>query len=162
MTSIEQTPKKLLFLSLKWKVVLGISLVLIIVNFAVTMVTYKQILLQFDQNRIQTQQTYEREFEGLVKNSFDRMRQLSYLIPLLKITTNVPSKSFQYQLQEIIKEHISLLQIEYGLNSLYYFQETEQALVTWNGVQLSDAVKKILMCQHFSGQFSKYFFGCFK
>jgi diguanylate cyclase (GGDEF)-like protein/PAS domain S-box-containing protein len=144
MTSIERMPKKLFFLSLKWKVVLGISLVLIVVNLAVTVVTYKQILLQFDQNRIQTQQTYEREFEGLVRNSFDRMRQLSYIIPLLKIKTEYLTELFQQQLQQIIKEHISLLQIEYGLNSLYYFQETEQAAVVWNGSPLPDAVKKML------------------
>ena len=86
MISIKSNQKKLIFLSLKWKVVLGISLVLIVVDFIVTVVTYDQILLQFEQNRIQTQQTYKREFDGLVKNSFDRMRQLSYLVPLLKIS----------------------------------------------------------------------------
>lgn len=143
MNRIKSKAKNAFFLSLKWKVVLQISVVLVVVNFIVTWVTYNQIREQFDHNRLQTQQTYEREFEGLVKNSFDRMRQLSYLIPLLKI--NSPqldnTEAFSPRLKEIIRQHISLLQIEFGLNSLYYFRDSEQPLVAWNAHQLPDAVK---------------------
>ena len=153
MTSEAYNTKRSIYLSLKWKVILGISLVLIIVNVAVTLVTYNQIQSQFEQNRLQTQQTYKREFDGLVSNSFDRMRQLSYLIPLLKAGSSSTEASsnpdaiqnkqntFPQQLQQIIKQHISTLQIEYGLNSLYYFQDTAHPLVTWNSHQLPDAVK---------------------
>ncbi|MCU7799980.1 MAG: hypothetical protein KZQ70_07505 [gamma proteobacterium symbiont of Lucinoma myriamae] len=66
MTSRASNTKRALYLSLKWKVILGISLVLITVNVAVTLVTYNQIQSQFEQNRLQTQQTYKREFEGLI------------------------------------------------------------------------------------------------
>lgn len=149
MTKMNSKQKYSIFLSLKWKVVLGISLVLIIVNFAVTVVTYNQVLSQFDQSRLKTQQTYKREFDGLVKNSFDRMRQLSYLIPLLKVNSSLSdnisgAQQFPAKLERIIKQHISLLQIEYGLNSLYYFQRTEQALVVWNAHELPESVKTIL------------------
>ncbi len=146
MNLIENRQKNSFILSLKWKVVLEISVVLIVVNFIVTWVTYNQIRAQFDQNRLQTQQTYEREFEGLVKNSFDRMRQLSYLIPLLKIHTSpgADSETFAPRLKQIIKQHISLLQIEFGLNSLYYFHNSEQPQVVWNAHQLPDAVKDML------------------
>ena len=168
MMSKKPKQEKSIFLSLKWKVILGISLVLIVVDFIVSIVTYNQIQFQFEQNRLQTQQTYKREFDGLVKNSFDRMRQLSYLVPLLKLNSefleeSLPIKgsfqaegsfqakgspqvkdSFPQQLKKIINQHASLLQIEYGLNSLYYFQDTEQPLVVWNGHRLPDTVKTML------------------
>ncbi|MCU7939924.1 MAG: hypothetical protein KZQ64_09095 [gamma proteobacterium symbiont of Bathyaustriella thionipta] len=160
MTSNTSKIKKTIYLSLKWKVILGISLVLIIVNVAVSLFTHNQIQSQFEQNRLQTHQTYKREFDGLVNNSFDRMRQLSYLIPLLKVTTSPEEgalntkdasgtfkkfkNSFPRQLQQIIKQHVSTLQIEYGLNSLYYFQDTEQPLVAWNGQKLPGTVNEML------------------
>lgn len=171
MTFIDFRKKKVLYLSLKWKVVLGISLVLIIVNVAVTLVTYDQIVSQFEQNRLLTQQSHKRGFDGLLKNSFDRMKQLSYLIPVLKINdflskdsfsltknsaegshsvTTDPAEgsylsqsrgSFAHQLKMVLERHASLLQIEYSLNSIYYFQNIEQPVVTWNPAKLPETVK---------------------
>ena len=164
MTLTKQRTNKAVYLSLKWKVVLGISLVLIFVNIAVTTLTYQQILSQFEQNRLLTQQAYKRSFDGVVQNSFDRMRQLSYIIPILKIndssseqspsiegglpTESLPAlktrKSFPNKLQHIIEQHASLLQIEYGLNSIYYFKDDKQPSVVWNGGILPGTVTQML------------------
>lgn len=164
MTLTRPINKKSIYFSLKWKLVLGISLVLIIINVAVTMLTYRQILSQFEQNRLLTQQAYKRSFDGVVKNSFDRMRQLSYLIPILKVNDSLFSQvtlpegslpvdeslppearvSFSEKLKNIIEQHASLLQIEYGLNSIYYFKDIKQASVAWNGETLPEAVTMML------------------
>jgi diguanylate cyclase (GGDEF)-like protein len=148
MTQPSKAQKKL-FLSLKWKVVLGISLVLISVNLVVSLVTYNQVLIQFEQNRLTTQLSYKKGFEGLVSNSFDRMKQLAYIIPLLKSKVNpdenhTGSDSFEHDLQQIINQHASLLQIEYNLNGLAYYREPSQAMVVWNEFNLPDSVKKML------------------
>ena len=152
MTSSAPGKKKAIYLSLKWQVVLGISLVLIVVNFVITLFTYNQILSQFEQNRLLTQQAYKRGFDGLVTNSFNRMKQLSYLIPVLKVNSdkinaehrNSAKNNFSQQLEKIIERHASLLQIEYGLNSIYYFQESAQPQVAWNPGQLSQTVRQMV------------------
>jgi len=155
MTAISTYEKKLFYLSLKWQVILGISFALIIVNVIVTFVTYRQVQSQFEVNRVQNQITYKREFDGLVKNSFERMRQLSYIIPLLKTnysdgkTSTIAIESgkkttFSQKLHKIIDQHVSVLQLEYGLNSLYYFQQSTHALVVWNAHSLPEMVKLML------------------
>ncbi len=81
------------------------------------------------------------------------MRQLSYLIPLLQLDkpsqNTLPGKSAQNitfvdNLREIIQQHASLLQIEYGLNSLYFFEDLKQPAVSWGEQSLPDAVKQMV------------------
>ncbi len=142
--------KQLTFLSLKWKVVLGISLALITVNVVVSWVSYQHILLQSEQNRQLSQQAHIKGIEGIVKNSSERMRQLSYLIPLLKLNTEsqklLPANNITFvdNLRAIIQQHASLLQIEYGLNSLYFFNDIKQPAVAWGGQSLPDMVKQMV------------------
>ena len=136
--------KKNFYLSLKWKVVLGVSLVLILVNLAVTLVANRQILNQFEQNRLMTQKAYKKGFDGVVKNSFDRLKQLSYLIPVLNLDVDQIPERFDEKLKMIIQQHASLLQIEYGLNSIYYFQQSQQPLVAWNAEELPVSVQTML------------------
>lgn len=149
----DQNKKQLTFLSLKWKVVFGISVALIAVNVIVAWVSYQHILLQSEQNRQFSQQAHIKGIEGIVKNSSERMRQLSYLVPLLqldKTSQNIPPNesahniTFVDNLREIIQQHASLLQIEYGLNSLYFFDDLKQPAVSWGGQSLPDPVMQMV------------------
>ena len=150
MTLLKQTKNKLVFLSLKWKVMLGISLALILVNVIVSQVSYQQILLQSEQSRKLSQQSHIKGIEGIVKNSSERMRQLSYLIPLLQLdntkNNNYSSekKHFIDNLSEIVQQHASLLQIEYSLNSLYFFETADKPSVSWNGGYLPKVITNMV------------------
>src|SRR3954463_1006801 len=71
------------FLSLKWKVLLLSSLILIAIVTAFTGITYLSLMNDFENQRLMQHERYISEVEGLTKQTSENLHQFAELIPLL-------------------------------------------------------------------------------
>ena len=72
------------FISLKWKVGLIVSLVLVIVNSLITLVAYRQSNHQFDQQAHDLLQQQQKMISGLLQRDYEQLGSFVSFIPLLR------------------------------------------------------------------------------
>ncbi|MDH5553391.1 MAG: GGDEF domain-containing protein, partial [Nitrosomonas sp.] len=80
------------FLSLKWKISLLSSLILLAVVLLFCTISYLGLMENFDNQRNAEYQRYEREVDTLIKSSSQELRQIAEMIPFLEDMSKVLHK----------------------------------------------------------------------
>ena len=107
------------FVSLKWKVGLIVSLVLVVVNSLITLVAYRQSNQQFNEQKLDLLHQQQRTISGLLQRDYDQLTGFASFIPLM--SGAAPGMGTAANLGEILDRHSALLSLEWGIKSLSFF-----------------------------------------
>lgn len=117
------------YISLKWKVGLVVSLVLVIVNSAIIMVAYRQSNQQFNEQKHDLLRQQQRMISGLLRRDYEQLTSFAGFIPLLSGAD--PDASGGQQLDAILARHSALLRLEWGIESLSFFDAEGHRRLSW-------------------------------
>jgi diguanylate cyclase (GGDEF)-like protein len=122
-------PETTRFISLKWKLGLIVSLVLIVVNSLITLVAYRQSNEQFHQQKLDLLRQQQRTISGLLRRDYEQLTSFANFIPLL--SGGVERGGGEAHLQAILERHSALLSLEWGIGSLTFFDAAGLRRYSW-------------------------------
>jgi diguanylate cyclase (GGDEF)-like protein/PAS domain S-box-containing protein len=118
------------FFSLKWKAVLMLSLVLILVNAGLAGLGYKQLKEQFDQQQTRLRQQQIQQLDALLSNSFNELEQIASLIPDMAPARSL-TESMRHRLERVFAKQSATLEFDWGLDEASYFSSDNKLLFSW-------------------------------
>ncbi|MDJ0739850.1 MAG: EAL domain-containing protein [Gammaproteobacteria bacterium] len=124
-----KAPPKRHFFSLKWKVGLVVSLVLIVVNSVITLVAYRQSNAQFHEQKVDLLRQQQRTISGLLQRDYEQLNSFASFIPLLSGGAGLGDGAAR--LQAIVDRHSALLSLEWGIESLSFFAAEGHSAFSW-------------------------------
>ncbi|WP_078118764.1 bifunctional diguanylate cyclase/phosphodiesterase [Thiosocius teredinicola] len=122
----QKTPR---FVSLKWKVGIVVSVVLIVVNSLIIYVAYRQSNEQFFQQKRDLLHQQQRTISGLLQRDYDLLTSFASFIPLLGDHSQAASED--ERLRAVLDRHSALLGLEWGITSLSFFDSSTRLRYAW-------------------------------
>lgn len=119
------------FLSLKWKISLLSSLILLAVVLLFCTISYLGLMDNFENISNSEYQRNEREVDTLVKSSSQELRQIAEMIPFLEGMSKVLHQGDKERINSIFGQHWSLLQFHNGIELLRFYSRSNQLVVDW-------------------------------
>jgi diguanylate cyclase (GGDEF)-like protein/PAS domain S-box-containing protein len=132
------------FLSLKWKVLLLSSLILISIVVSFTGITYLSLMDDFEAQRSEQHKRYGSEVEGLIDQISKDLHQLAELLPLLEgmgidlLTAN------EKNIAETFDPYWASLQLNKGIELIRFYDNSDQLLASW-GIPESDTHEGVML-----------------
>ena len=119
------------FLSLKWKISLLSSLILLAVVLLFCTISYLGLMDNFDSQRNAQYQRYEREVDSLIKSTSKELRQVAEMIPFLEDMNKVLHKGDKERINSVFAKHWALLQFHNGIELVRFYSKSNQLVVDW-------------------------------
>ena len=119
------------FFSLKWKIGLIVSLILIVINSSITIAVYRQSNLQFNEQKLALLQQQQRMMSGLLQRDYEQLTGFANFIPLL--SGGVDGDDAATRLRGILDRHSALLGLEWGIEAISFFNAAGQREYSWAG-----------------------------
>ncbi len=138
------TSRSPFYFSLKWQVVCSVSALLILTSFIFWKTATHYTNEQFLRERQTVQANYRYNLNSVMADAFQRLNQLAYIIPNLTVHSTPHTFDNSTSIPLIFEEHAPLLNLEYGLDSAWYFTAPETVVFRWNGHDLDPAIQKII------------------
>jgi hypothetical protein len=104
------------YLSLRWKALIILSLILVLVNASLALLAYRQAVGQFELQQADVRAQQTRELRALLKEGFERMSKLAYFVPLLEAPQ--PAKDLATHLQRVLDLHGFMLNVEWDVRAV--------------------------------------------
>ncbi|MDP1558797.1 MAG: EAL domain-containing protein [Nitrosomonas sp.] len=120
------------FLSLKWKISLLSSLILLAVVLLFCTVSYLGLMANFESQRDSEYQRYAREVDTLIKNSAKDLRRMAEMIPFLDDMGEVLLEGDTEKINSIFNRHWSLLQFHSGVEFVRFYNNTSHLIANWD------------------------------
>ncbi len=120
------------FVSLKWKISLLSSVILLVVVTIFSVINYRSLIDNFDQQSELLNQRYVREVEKLVYQISQDSHQLIRMIPFLKGMDTALIAQNNKQIADAFEHHWPLLQLQNGIEVVRFYDQTNQLLVGWD------------------------------
>jgi diguanylate cyclase (GGDEF)-like protein len=117
------------FFSLRWTIIIFLSLVLILVNSTLAYLNYTQSSRQYDAELKNVRALQTRQIKELLKNGYTALSSISTFIPL--IGDSKSSDSFENSFREMLQQSGTILDIEWGIQSIYLFSKERELLLQW-------------------------------
>src|SRR5690348_3992455 len=119
------------FLSLKWKVLLLSSLILIAIVVSFTGITYRSLMNDFENQRDVQHQRYAREVEGLIDQVSQNLHQLAQLIPFLEGMNTALLANSAENIAEIFDPYWAPLQLNKDIELIRFYDSSNRLLGNW-------------------------------
>lgn len=119
------------FLSLRWKISLLSSLILLAVVLLFCTVSYLGLMANFDGQRDAEHQRNAREVDTLIKNSSQGLRQVAEMIPFLDNMGVALSEGDAAKINSVFDRHWALLQFHNGVEFVRFYSRTNQLIASW-------------------------------
>ncbi|MCU7844642.1 MAG: EAL domain-containing protein [Candidatus Thiodiazotropha sp. (ex Monitilora ramsayi)] len=134
------------FFSLKWKVVLLFSLILLIVNAGLAAMGYFEQRQLFHTYQLQIREQQARQVKALLEKSFYKLEQIAQMIPALAIATS-PSRQIPLaeKMQHFFEHSAFTLDLEWGLEEASFFSPYNERLFSWQVQQYDNGSFKNLV-----------------
>ena len=131
MNAVTRKPR---FLSLKWKALLGVSVVLAIFNASLAFLVYHKTTGQFEAEQVERRLAQGRTLDAMMSNGFEAMSNFASFIPLLSAPGYpVGSALTASRIEAVLAEHGALLAVEWGIEAVHFFSidDLSKPAVTW-------------------------------
>jgi hypothetical protein len=131
------------FLSLKWRLLLVLSLVLVSVNLGFAFLVYQKTSAQFLSEQAQQRTTQAREFGVLLEQGIESTAAFANFVPRLSsLTGDEPVLGEAGRIEAALRQHGLMLDVEWGLEGVHYFaaDQSGAALVSWPHDRVSPPV----------------------
>ncbi|MEJ2610662.1 MAG: EAL domain-containing protein [Candidatus Thiodiazotropha sp.] len=144
--SQDEAEKEPNFFSLKWKVMLLFSLVLLIINAGLAGMGYLQQSGLFETYQEQIRDQQNRQVKSLLDTSFFRLEQIALMIPsLAEVATesNEVDISLSDKLHRFFIHSATTLEMEWGLEEAAYYSRDNKLQFNWQLVDQNGALKEL-------------------
>lgn len=120
------------FLSLKWKISLLSSFILLAVVLLFCTISYLGLMDNFESQRNAEYKRYEREVDTLIKTTSQDLRQVAEMIPFLGDMSEALYQEDREKINTVFDRHWSLLQFHNGIEFVRFYSRTNQLVAEWN------------------------------
>ncbi len=117
------------FFSLRWKAIILLSLVLILVNSILGTWAYWQSSGRFELDRAFVKQQQNRIITELFSQAFKDMSAFSGMIPLLESAQ--PNLSFDQRIKRVLENNGAMLALEWGIETVHLFSKEGVQQIAW-------------------------------
>ena len=117
------------YLSLRWKALIGLSVVLIAVNASLAFFSYTQLVDQFERQQTSVRDRQAKQLKALLDDRYQQMSRLANVVPLL----------VQTRAQETLAEHLRralntngvMLDLEWDIRSVHWIKPDGGVELLW-------------------------------
>ncbi len=120
-----------------------LSLVLLIINGAFTLLNYLNLQQQFEDSRQAFRVQHEQLLQGLLKQSTSRLQQLGSLIPDLPLMKESLESSRSDFVRDAFESHWSSMQLDMGLDGVRFYSESGELLANWDNFEDSPVAERL-------------------
>lgn len=134
MGAISKQEKKSSLFSLKWKMLIVLSLVLALVNGSFAYLVYRRTTGQFEIEQANKRLTQASEFDVVLSKAFESMAAFASFIPMLSVKEKSEGMKWREQrIAAVLSEHGRMLDVEWGVEGVHYYAKGElgRPLVSW-------------------------------
>lgn len=117
------------FLSLRWKALTALSLVLALVNASLAYLAYRQSARQFELQQKEVRERQGRQLRDMVEEQAVEMSRLASLVPLMGPTP--PLDDLAMQLRRALGSNGAMLDLEWDIRSAHWVAPGGEASITW-------------------------------
>ncbi len=132
--------RKKTFFSLKWKISLLVSLMLLAVVVLFCTVSYLGLMANFENRRDAEYQRYIREMDTLIQNSSSNLRQIAEMIPFLDGMEEALYDGDKARINQAFESYLTFLQIQNGIELVSFYDKSNQLIAS--GGNLDTAIKE--------------------
>jgi diguanylate cyclase (GGDEF)-like protein/PAS domain S-box-containing protein len=119
------------FLSLKWKVLLLSSLILIAIVVSFTGITYRSLMNDFENQRDVQHQRYALEVKGLIEQTSNNLHQLAHLIPFLEGMSGALLSGSGAKINQVFDTDWAPLQLNNDIELIRFYDSSNALLAKW-------------------------------
>ncbi len=116
------------FFSLRWKALIALSLVLVVVNASLALLANARSVGQFDLQQSQVRDQQGRQLRALLEQRGREMTRLASLVPLFG-PSGAPN--LDAQLEQALDVNAVLLDLEWDIRSVHWITPAGAAAITW-------------------------------
>jgi len=117
------------YLSLRWKALIVLSVVLALVNGSLAFLVYRQSVRQFELQQVQLRDQQTRQFQALLDDGYRQMARLANLAPLLGADCSDPD--LDARLRRAIGINGFMLDLEWDIRSVHWIKAHGATTVLW-------------------------------
>ncbi len=118
-----------IFVSLKWKVLILSSLLLIGITATISSLNYVSLIALYESQRDNAFQKYTLQVDGLLSRSGQNLQSLASMITnILEVKNAIHTNDFD-KLQVIIDQHWLSLQIDSGIETLQFYDQANKLIL---------------------------------
>lgn len=133
--SIAQNHKDRRFRSLRWKISLGSSMILLAVVMLFCFISYLGLMANFDNQREVEYRRYSREVTSLIKNTSQNLYHLAEMIPFLDGMRNALLINDGEGISKVFDPHWALLQFHNGVEFVQFYNPQNQLNAGWDSLE---------------------------
>lgn len=141
-----QTPPGTRLFSLRWKALIALSLVLVLVNASLALLAYRELAAQFHRQQEQVREGQTRQLRALIEEGYQQMARLAALVPLLAPLPSAPpagdgalpdppplptTDALAEQLRAAMERGALMLDLEWDVRSVHWLSPDRQTLPIW-------------------------------
>ena len=120
------------FLSLRWKALFALSLVLLLVNGTLSLMAYRHSAAQFELQQSEARENQSRQLRGLLERNFEELTRLVSVIPIW--TTHEgdrPNQDFVARLRLALGREGALVGLEWDIRSVLFIAPDGRLDLVW-------------------------------
>lgn len=136
-SSVASNHKERRFRSLRWKISLSSSLILLAVVMLFCFISYLGLMANFDNQREIEYQRYSREVNSLIKNTSQNLFQLAEMIPFLDGMKKALLTNDGESISKVFDPHWALLQFHNGVEFVHFYNLLNQLNASWHSLETS-------------------------
>ncbi len=127
-------------ISLKWKALWGISLVLVIIIAVLSWLSYSKLVDQVRASQAVEEAVYLREIHALLKQVDNRLQQMVGWLPALEGMDRALEQEDPEALQRLFERHWPSAQLDYDLQSVSFFSRSGRRIGRWDDGSIPPAI----------------------
>lgn len=127
-------------ISLKWKALWGLSLVLVAIIAALTWLFYSKLMDQFESARATEEAVYVKEIHALLSQTNARLQQLASWLPALEGMSKTLIEQDPDALERLFERHWPSAQLDYDLQSVTFYSARGRLIGHWDDGSLPPPV----------------------
>ncbi|MCP5160054.1 MAG: GGDEF-domain containing protein, partial [Gammaproteobacteria bacterium] len=112
------------YLSLRWKALIVLSIVLVLVNTSLAFLAYRQAAEQFERQQREVRDRQARQLQALLEDGYRQMSRLANIVPLLG--SDWSAQDIDGRLHQALKKHGFMLDLEWDIRSVHWIQPNGQ------------------------------------
>lgn len=122
------------FRSLRWKISLSSSLLLLVLMVMFCFISYLSLMANFDSQRDTDYRRYSREIDNLINNTSQNLYQLAEIIPFLDGMKKALQVNDGESIGKAFDQHWALLQLHNGIEFIYFYNQSNILNASWDNL----------------------------
>ena len=129
MHAFRSNPTVTPYLSLRWKALIGLSIVLVAVNTSLALFSYAQLTNQVEQSQLQARALQAKQLAALLDDRYQQMSRLANVVPLL-----IPQRqdeTLEQHLRRALNTNGVMLDLEWDIRSVHWIRPDGWTELLW-------------------------------